>query len=215
MAYNPAEYWERRYATGHDSGAGSRGAAAEAKAAYLNDLIDTRKIESLVDWGCGDGTVLELLTGDVDYYGVDLSPTVIDRHRDTYATVANRTFWVAGDVPDGFAADLAVSADVLHHFIDDTDFLDYLDTVFASARRAVAIFSTDHDGGRTAHHVRWRNFTATVAERFIGWELTATQQGRRTKTIDPSVPAWYLFTLSAPAELEHQDDAELEHQDDA
>lgn len=192
MPFDPLTYWERRYRQGGDSGDGSRGAAAEAKADYLNDLIDRYRIASVVDWGCGDGTVMAMITDRVHYTGVDLSPTVIDRHRATHPGRAFILETGAGESAN-VSAELAVSADVLHHFIDDTDFDAYLERVFGSGQLLVAIWSTDHDGGQTAHHVRWRHFTGPVADRFPDFELVETVQGRRRKTIDPESPAWYLF----------------------
>lgn len=153
----------------------------------------------MIDWGCGDGTVLDLITDDVQYLGVDLSPTIVERHTATYADNPNKWFVLADEVTvDQMGAELCVSADVLHHFGDEVDFMVYLADLFGSASRFVAIWATDHDGGQTAHHCFWRNFTDVVAESHPGWHLEATQQGRRTKTIDPTEPAWYLYAPAQP-----------------
>ncbi len=194
MPFDPRTYWERRYAGGGDSGEGSRGPNATAKAAYLDALTEaTPPISSVIDWGCGDGQVLEALEYSGAYVGVDLSTTIIERNR---ARFPGRRFEHADDIPDGRVAELAISSDVLHHFTDDADFLAYLDRVFGSASSAVAIFATDHDAGQTAFHCLWRHWTPIVAERYgDDWELDGGLQGRKTRpaNFDPETPAWYLY----------------------
>jgi hypothetical protein len=55
-----ADYWERRYAEGGDSGHGSYGRFAEFKAEVLNRFVAEQRIESIVEFGCGDGNQLTL-----------------------------------------------------------------------------------------------------------------------------------------------------------
>jgi SAM-dependent methyltransferase len=183
--YAPAAYWDRRYREGRTSGAGSEGAAAAAKAAWLNALFAREKIASVIDWGCGDGAVLALLALDgVSYDGVDVSSTILARNRARWPE--HRWICEGGsglsfaDVPAG----LAVSSDVILHLVDDADYDRHLAQVFGSASRFVAIHGTDHDGGRTARHVRWRHWTPDVAARYPQWGLIEqpTQQ-----------PGWWLY----------------------
>jgi hypothetical protein len=58
--------------------------------------------------------------------------------------------------------------------------------VFSSARKLVLAHSTDHDGGRTAHHVLWRRWTPEVEARFPQWELVEQPD-------DPTAIDFYLF----------------------
>ena len=53
-------YWEDRYRTGHDSGAGSSGRLAAFKAEFLNGLVADHNVSSVIEFGCGDGRQLAL-----------------------------------------------------------------------------------------------------------------------------------------------------------
>jgi SAM-dependent methyltransferase len=165
--FSPASYWEARYREGRDSGEGSRGETGRAKAQFVNDVIDRHGVASVVDWGCGDGQVLDHITEDVGYLGVDVSATILAKVRKEHP---DRQFCHAGDAAHA-TADMALSMDVLFHFPDDTDYHAYLDRLFASAWRLVLIYATDYDGGRTARHVMRRHFTPDIAARFPAWRL--------------------------------------------
>jgi SAM-dependent methyltransferase len=185
--YAPAVYWDRRYREGRTSGAGSEGAAAQAKADWLNALFAREKIASVIDWGCGDGTVLALLDLDPTYAGVDVSSTILDRNR---ARWPEHRWMCEGGSGLSFAdvpAELAVSSDVILHLVDDADYDRHLAQVFGSSDRFVAIHGTDHDGGRTARHVRWRHWTPDVADRFPEWRLIEEPAWA------PQVPGWWLY----------------------
>lgn len=166
--FNPASYWDRRYREGRDSGEGSRGIVGLSKAERVNREVVARDITSLADWGCGDGQVLRHLTPHVNYIGIDVSPTIINR---LSLEFPDREFILA-DEADDIEVELSLSMDVLFHFPDDNDYHTYLDKVFTSATRLVLIYSTNHDGGLTARHVRRRQFTTDVRERYPEWGLT-------------------------------------------
>lgn len=71
-----SEYWERRYAAGHNSGAGSYGALAEFKADVINRFVARNSVQTVIEFGCGDGAQLEL--ADYRHYvGYDVSETVL------------------------------------------------------------------------------------------------------------------------------------------
>ena len=54
-------YWENRYAIGQYSGSRSHGSFAVHKAGVIDDFIRSRSIESVIEFGCGDGNQLGLL----------------------------------------------------------------------------------------------------------------------------------------------------------
>jgi len=167
-------YWNERYRTGGTSGAGSYGALAEYKAHVLNQLIREHAIESVVDWGCGDGNQLALL--DVPHYlGLDVSSTVIDRLRAQYAGDSRREFKVlntaTAEVPQ---AEMALSMDVVYHLTEDDVFERYMDSLFNSGTRLVVIYSSNHAGQNGAPHVRDREFASYVAAWHPGWQLVRT-----------------------------------------
>lgn len=178
IEYNPARYWERRYREGRTSGAGSEGDEGAYKAEYLSRFLAEHDVKTVVDWGCGDGQVLELVEfpQQTQYIGVDVSPTIVERMRakelgprclfhtiDSFQTGTRTHF------------ELALSFDVLFHFPDIADYLRYLDLLFQSAEKYVMIYSTNYGGGRTSRHVYRREFTPDIAERFPNWELRTVE----------------------------------------
>lgn len=175
-----AAYWEARYAAAGDSGAGSRGEAAQRKAAYINDLIRRESVRSVVEWGCGDGQQLELLDLPDAYLGVDISPAAVRR---CLARHPRRAFavWPTGVQVDA-RAEVALSIDVIFHLVADADFDAYWARLFDSATRLVLAHATDVD--RTgARHVRHRRHTHLTPD---GWTLVE-------RPTDPATPGFYLW----------------------
>lgn len=170
--FDMAAYWDKRYREGRDSGEGSRGAVGKGKAEHVNQVIAEHDIASVIDWGCGDGQVLAHITDDVDYLGVDVSPTILAEVR---AAHPHRRFSLApspgGAVPAEWEADLGLSMDVLFHLVDDVDYREYLRRLFGTATRMVLIYATDHPEGRTARHVLRRRWTLDVITLHPGWTL--------------------------------------------
>lgn len=178
IEYTPAGYWDRRYRDGRTSGAGSEGDEGRYKAEYLSRFLAEHDVKTVVDWGCGDGQVLELVEfpTQTQYIGVDVSPTIVERMR--AKDLGPRCLF---HTPESFAVgtrwqlELALSFDVLFHFPDDTDYFSYLLKLFGSAEKHVMIYSTNYAGGRTARHVFRREFTPDIAERFPNWELRTVE----------------------------------------
>lgn len=172
-------YWQRHYARGGTSGDGSQGALAEFKAEVLNDFVARHGVESVVEFGCGDGRQLALARYP-RYLGLDISATVLRRTIDRFADDATKSFVCYG--PDRFAdparfiaADLAISLDVIYHLVEDEAYTRHLRQVFGAADRFVVLFTSDSDslGGsdRTAPHVRHRPVVRDVARLFPQWRL--------------------------------------------
>src|SRR5215469_5923310 len=67
-----SSYWEKRYQQGKTSGVGSYGRLAAFKAEVLNDFVAKNGIESVIEFGCGDGTQLALASYP-GYVGVDVA----------------------------------------------------------------------------------------------------------------------------------------------
>lgn len=179
MTFTAQHYWDRRYRDGRSSGEGSEGAKAIRKAQAVNDLVKSENIASIVDWGVGDGTVLKMLTPDVDYTGIDISAVAIGRLQREWSHEPRRRL-VTPDQVGAIQADLALSLDVIFHCIDDFDYEIHLRRVFASATRFVLIHSSNRDAGRTARHVRWRRFTPYVMRIAPNWQLTDAPDDPKT-----------------------------------
>jgi SAM-dependent methyltransferase len=183
--FDAASYWDHRYRKGRTSGAGSEGSAAAAKAAYVNALIARESIRSVVDWGCGDGTVLDLLHPGIEYVGLDVSPHVIQRHRRERLSRGHFLLLRRGAHPI-VLGELGLSLDVVFHLVDDRDYEEHLANLFGAASRFVLVHSADYDGGHTTRHVRWRHWTGDVRLRFPQWHL-------REHPEDPQIIGFYLY----------------------
>src|SRR3954447_5620340 len=86
-----ADYWEQRYRKDNTSGAGSYSRLARFKAETLNHFVTTHHIESVIEFGSGDGAQLWLANYPT-YIGVDVSPTVLDLTRRAFAGDATKRF---------------------------------------------------------------------------------------------------------------------------
>ena len=162
-----AEYWERRYREGGSSGAGSYGRLAHFKADFVNALIATHRIASVLDLGCGDGNLLSLL--DVPgYVGADVSPTALAECSARFPQHRFVPYAALARLPP---AELAMSLDVIYHLVEDAVFADYLATLFGHATRFVLIYSSNADVYWPDDHVRHRRFTNHVAATQPDWRL--------------------------------------------
>lgn len=165
-------YWERRYASGGDSGAGSTGRLAAYKAETVNHFVRLYNIQTVIEFGCGDGQQL-LLADYPSYLGLDISKTAVGRCRSLFAGDASKRFGTYEPEafrPSDFQADMALSLEVVFHLTEEDAYRLYLQHLFASARRWVVIFSPDEDDttGGVFPHFRPRRFTPDVPP---GWVL--------------------------------------------
>ena len=176
-----AAYWRQRYAEGGDSGAGSYGKFALFKAEVLNGLFDELALASAIEFGCGDGNQLRLLTVR-DYLGVDISPEAVARCRAAFDGQPGRRFALlapgsgdgtgSADTYRGERADCALSLDVIYHLVEDAAFDAHMRMLFAAATRCVVIYSSDRDADAAdGPHVRHRRFTGWVAAQAPQWRL--------------------------------------------
>lgn len=185
-----ANYWERRYSKGGNSGAGSYGDVAKFKAAALNDLVSREGIATVVELGCGDGHQLTLANYP-QYVGFDVSQTAVDRCRQRFAGDDSKRFELL--TPDAVvpSSDLALSLDVLFHLVEWDIFDAHLRQLFGSATRFVAVFAPDEDGGRITPHVLYRRFTPWVAKNAPDWTLDDTVPNPHKG--DDSIADLYVF----------------------
>ena len=176
-----AEYWERNYARGGTSGPGSYHAAAEAKAAFLNDFVRAHDVRSVIEFGCGDGNQLSLADYP-RYIGLDVSRSAIELCKHHFAGDATKSFFLYDGLcfADGtglFAADLAISLDVIYHLTEDAVFETYMTHLFAAGKRFVIVYATNQEIPGTAPHVRHRHFTQWVEAHGRAWRLRQVTPG--------------------------------------
>ena len=138
-------YWEKNYAEGLTSGGGSYGEYAKFKAKIINEFVKEKKIESIIDFGCGDGNQASLLKVN-DYIGLDISQSVINRNIENFQDNKRMRFFKYNHF-DGddliFKADLGLSLDVLYHLIEQNVFEKYISDLFSASEKYVMIYSTN------------------------------------------------------------------------
>ena len=162
---NSRGYWETRYRIGGHSGEGSRGEPARYKAEVINEFLKERQIQSMIEFGCGDGHQLGMFMVP-HYTGVDVSRTIIEHCRKLYASDDSKSFIVLDDYHDE-KAQLAVSLDVIFHLVEDKVYDEYMERLFNAATNYVMIYSTSVDLASTGTpHVRHRDCVTDVARRF-------------------------------------------------
>src|ERR1700744_3995435 len=80
LSGSSSSYWESRYASGGNSGVGSYAQFARFKADVLNTFVAEHKVQSVIEFGCGDGNQLKLAAYP-KYLGLDVSETIVAKCR--------------------------------------------------------------------------------------------------------------------------------------
>jgi hypothetical protein len=171
QTFNSEAYWKKRYAQGDNSGIGSYGQLSQFKADILNPFMREHQIQSVIEYGCGDGNQLQSLSLPT-YLGFDVSPTAIQLCQKQYALDPSKSFKVINEY-QGETAQLTLSLDVLYHLVEDPVFTTYLKRLFASAQAYVIIYSSNFDDNSStrALHVKHRCFTNWVTQHCPDWQL--------------------------------------------
>jgi SAM-dependent methyltransferase len=170
---NSPGYWEKRYEKGGNSGPGSYGKFARFKADILNDFVESRRIITVVEFGCGDGSQLALARYP-SYLGVDVSAKAVALCREKFANDRTKTFIQLQEYR-GQKAQLSLSLDVIYHLVEDAAFEAYMQKLFDDAENYVAIYSSDTDDNRDIQgpHIRHRKWTEWVAVNRSEWKLSS------------------------------------------
>lgn len=168
------DYWEQRYAASGNSGAGSYGQVAQFKADTLNRFVEDHRLESVIEFGCGDGNQLAQARYP-QYTGLDVSRSSVTMCADRFAADDSKSFLYydpAHFVNHGaLRADLALSLDVILHLVEDRVFERHMRQLFEASTSYVAVFSSDQDDLRSEPHVRHRRFTRWIEANQPSWKL--------------------------------------------
>lgn len=166
-----AGYWEKRYATGGDSGVGSYARFAEFKADVLNGFVAQHHVQTVIELGCGDGNQLSLARYPA-YLGLDVSPTAIAQCLKRFGQDQGKAFRLMSEY-EGETADLGLSLDVVYHLVEDDVFEHYMQTLFEASERFVIIYSsnTDDNRGQEGVHVKHRQFKRWIDGNRPDWKL--------------------------------------------
>lgn len=167
------KYWQNRYLNGGNSGSGSYNNLAQFKAEVINKFVIDNKVNTVIEWGCGDGNQL-LLAEYPHYIGLDVSNDAIKLCTGLFKNDVNKSFICIeeGDFVFVEKADLTLSLDVIFHLIEDDVYETYMRRLFASSNKFVCIYSCDDEDQHFAKHVRHRKFTDWI-DKNVGdkWKL--------------------------------------------
>jgi SAM-dependent methyltransferase len=176
-----ADFWERRYARGGTSGAGSYGALAHGKADFLNAFVRSNSVQSVIEFGCGDGNQLSLAKYP-SYVGLDVSRSALGLCKRRFVDDPSKSFFFYDsscfvDRTGLFKADLALSLDVIYHLIEDPIFEEYMTHLFSASNRYVIVYATNEAIPSDAPHVRHRRFSSWVDQNCPQWRLKEVTDG--------------------------------------
>ena len=199
------QYWDHRYEQGGTSGAGSYGRLAEFKSNTIEQIIDENDIETVLEFGCGDGNQLSR-TDFPSYIGLDVSPAAIDLCTEKFRNDQSKSFFLYDphsfvDNLGIFQAELSLSLDVIYHLTEDEIYQKYMEHLFSSSTRYVVIYSSNtSDTYPDADHVQHREFTNWVASNTDCWELGDVIENKYPyDPLDPETTSWsdfYIFEKS-------------------
>ena len=167
-----SEYWEMRYKKGGNSGAGSYNQLAEFKGGIINQFVSENNIETVIEFGCGDGNQLKYFHFK-SYIGFDISYTTISKCGNLYKSDSTKRFKVL-KAYNREIADLVLSLDVIYHLIEDEVYYDYMERLFSSSDKYVIIYSSnddEHENNNIVPHVKHRKFTNWIEQNAPKFEL--------------------------------------------
>lgn len=167
------QYWEERYKMGGNSGSGSYNKLAEFKGKVINLFIISNGVESVKEFGCGDGNQLRYFKCK-DYVGYDISSTAIDHCKDIFMSDSTKKFKLIGDYNEEEKADLTLSLDVIYHLVEDDIYFNYMALLFSSSLKYVIVYSSnsdEHENNNVASHVKHRRFSDWVDEMASDFKL--------------------------------------------
>lgn len=162
-------YWVNRYRSGGNSGPGSYNHLARFKAEIVNGFVREQKIDSVIEFGCGDGSQL-MLASYPRYLGLDVSPDAIRLCKSVFADDRSKRFQLLEHYRSE-TAQLTLSLDVIYHLVEEEMFVSHMRQLFDSAERFVIIYSSSTDMPADGSHVRHRRFSRWVDEHRRDWKL--------------------------------------------
>ncbi|MDP8246275.1 MAG: class I SAM-dependent methyltransferase [Candidatus Hinthialibacter antarcticus] len=187
--FNAEHWWDSRYATGGNSGAGSYGANYMFKRDYINAVVRRFEVKSVIDLGCGDGYQIKEI--DVEaYQGVDISASVVNRCRKLYENQPAFSFNVYDEI-EMERYDLAMSLDVLYHVVEPDQYGLYLNRL-VSHSGLILIYANATPRSDNTAHMLFRDHIAEIQKRAVSARIIE-------KVMNPLIPnvGFILFEITA------------------
>lgn len=170
--FNSEQYWNSRYTNRGNSGAGSYNELAAFKADVINSFVERHKIQSIIDYGVGDGNQLRYInTQNKKYIGIDVSAFIISKCKSLFEHDNTKQFIHTHDMKNTHLnADLVLSCDVLYHLVEQDVYHDYMNHLFSMSNKYVIIYAKNEDINHTPH-VKFRKFSSYIEKYFPGWKM--------------------------------------------
>ena len=190
------DYWEKRYSSGGNSGVGSYGKMALYKAKIINQFVKENSIQSVTEFGCGDGNQLGLANYP-KYVGFDISEAAINICKNKFKSDATKTFRMLNTYK-GDQADLTLSLEVIFHLLEENLFIKHMQVLFNSSKKFVIIFSSNSDDNKdyVGTHMRQWRFTDWVDQNQNDWNLIEHIPNKypyKKKTGEGSISDFYIY----------------------
>jgi len=167
-------YWKKRYEKGGNSGSGSYDRLANFKAEVLNSFVKEKNVQSVIEFGCGDGNQLSLANYP-KYIGMDVAEVAIQICKEKFKKDKTKEFFIypSDDFinnPESFKCDLSLSIDVIFHLTEDEVYEKHMNDLFQSAKRHVIIYSSNINRKQT-YHERDREILSWIKKNIKDWKF--------------------------------------------
>lgn len=159
VKFDQVDYWENRYKNGGNSGPGSYNDRAIKKANALNSFILENDIECVIDFGCGDGNQLSMLSIS-NYIGLDVSDYILDKNREMFCHDDTKEFYNISKYSKNLMnyMDLSLSLEVILHLVNDDDYEEYMQRLINHGSKYLVIQTIKVDYTKQTYpHVKLRN----------------------------------------------------------
>lgn len=167
--FSSKNYWEERYKNNGTSGSGSYNRLAIFKSEVINSFIENNSIDTVIEFGSGDGNQLSMLNIK-NYIGFDVSKTIIERLKNNFSHDTTKSFFQFEEYKFQ-KAPLSMSIDVIFHLIEDHVFEKYMCALFSSSTRYIIIYSSNiEESNDISTHVRHRKFTKWINDNAQNWK---------------------------------------------
>jgi len=188
---NTKDYWNSRYLRNGNSGSGSYGKSAEFKASIINEFIEKNKINSVIEFGCGDGNQLSYSNYN-QYLGVDISLEAVNFCKNKFKDDFTKKFITLEEYKHQ-TAELILSLDVIYHLIESETYLNYISMISKSCEKFLIVFSSNKNESADANHVKHRKFTDNLPSYFKLIKTVANPLYNEKKNKNKNFANFYIF----------------------
>ena len=169
--FNSSVYWNKRYRDGGHSGCGSYEHLAEYKARIINNFIENNNINTVIEFGSGDGNQIKYMNYK-SYIGFDVSQYIIKKCKKIYKNDDTKIFKLYNDY-NNEVAELTLSLDVIFHLVEDKIYVDYMQKLFNASSKYVVIYSSNANSqvSHNVKHFKNRKFTEWIENNQLNFKL--------------------------------------------